>query len=81
MMSKQVGQIKLFSTKDLHAALGVNERTVRDWFNKGRLKGQKLSGEWHCTEENLRLFLSGEEGSVRAIKRKKTAVKKKGKGR
>ena len=72
-MVKQIGDIKLYSVKDLHEALGVNERTIRDWFNKGRLKGVKLGVEWHITEENLRKFLSGEEGGedLRALKTKK----------
>ena len=58
-MVKQIGDIKLYSVKDLHEALGVNERTIRDWFRKGRLKGQKLGTEWNITEENLKRFLSG----------------------
>ena len=58
-MVRQIADIKLYSVKDLHEAFGVNERTIRDWFKKGRLKGQKLGTEWHITEENLKRFLSG----------------------
>ncbi len=58
---KKVAGIRLYSVQDLHEALGVNERTIREWFNKGRLRGVKISREWHVTEENLRAFLSGEE--------------------
>lgn len=70
---KQIGDIKLYSVKDLHESLDMNERTIRDWFNKSRLKGQKLGTEWHITEENLKKFLNGEEGvvSVRALKKTK----------
>ena len=75
-MVKQIGDIKLFSVKDLNEALGVNERTIRDWFKRGRLRGQKLGIEWHITEENLKLFLSGEEGGEK--KKVKTLNKKKG---
>ena len=76
-MVKQIGDIKIYSVKDLHEALGVNERTIRDWFNKGRLKGVKIGIEWHITEENLRMFLSGEEGgeSPRALKKPKKGKK------
>jgi len=78
-MVKQIGDIKLFSVKDLNEALGVNERTIRDWFKQGRLRGQKLGIEWHITEENLKLFLSGEEGGektkVKALKKKKGGKK------
>ncbi len=59
---KQIGDIKLYSVKDLHNALGVNERTIRDWFNKGRLKGRKIGNEWFITEENLKKFLNADEG-------------------
>lgn len=58
----QIGDIKLYGVQDLHKALGINERTIRDWFNKGRLRGQKIGTEWHITEENLRKFLNAEEG-------------------
>ena len=72
-MVKQIGDIRIYSVKDLHEALGVNERTIRDWFNKGRLQGVKIGIEWHITEENLRRFLSGEVGgeSPRALKTEK----------
>ena len=79
-MVKQIGDIKLYSVKDLHDALGVDERTIRDWFNKGRLRGQKIGTEWHITEENLRKFLNAEEGGekreLRALKKRETKKKK-----
>lgn len=59
-MSKQISDIKLYSIKDLHNALGVNERTLREWFNSGRLKGVKLGTRWHITEGNLKRFLNAE---------------------
>jgi len=58
---KQVGSIKLYSVKDLHEALSVNERTIRDWFKKGKLKGVKLGTEWHISEENLAHFLNADQ--------------------
>jgi len=83
---KQIGEIKLYSVKDLHDAFGVNERTIRAWFLTGRLKGVKIGTEWHITEENLRKFLNAEEGGeanagketrqLRSLK--KTEKKKKG---
>ena len=62
-MSKQIGKIKLYSVKDLNDSLGVNERTIREWFKKGRLKGVKIGTEWHVTEENLGKFLNAEAGA------------------
>ena len=54
---------------DIHDSLGINERTIRVWFKEGRIKGVKISGEWHITEENLKKFLNAEEGGE--IKHKK----------
>lgn len=62
-MSKQIGDIKLYSVKDLNNALGVNERTLRNWFNKARIKGVKIGTEWHITEENLKKFLNAEDST------------------
>jgi len=59
-MAKQIGKIKLYSVKDLNESLGVNERTVREWFRKGRIKGVKIGTEWHVTEENLGKFLNAD---------------------
>jgi len=75
-MAKQIGDIKLFSVKDLHEALSVNERTLRDWFNKGRFKGVKLGTEWHITEENLKRFLNAEEDSEAKVKKVRKRKKK-----
>ncbi len=79
-MAKQIGAIKLYSVKDLHDALGVNERTIRDWFNKRRLKGQKIGTEWHITEENLRRFFNAEEGGETRTKARALKPKKKKRG-
>lgn len=81
-MVKQIGDIKLYSVQDLHEALDVNERTIRDWFNKGRLRGRKIGTEWHITEENLKLFLNGEEGGdeIEEAKQRKIRALKKPKG-
>ncbi len=60
-MPKQIGDIKLYSVRDLNKALRVNERTLRDWFNRGRLRGVKIGTEWHITEENLKRFFNAKE--------------------
>jgi hypothetical protein len=70
-MVKQIGDIKIYSVEDLQQALGVNARTIRDWFNKRRIIGQKLGTEWHVTEENLKRFLSGDRGDTAEDPKKK----------
>lgn len=80
-MVKQLGDTKLYSITDLSQSLSLKERTIREWFYRGRLKGVKLGKEWYISEENLKRFLNAEEGGekkreLRALKEKKT--KKKG---
>jgi len=60
-MAKEIGNIKLYSVKDLCKSLGVNARTVREWFKSGKIKGVKIGTEWHITEENLGKYLNAEE--------------------
>jgi len=59
-MVRQMGDVRLYSVQDLNEGLGIHGRTIRTWFNKGRLRGVKLGREWFVTEENLKAFLSGE---------------------
>jgi excisionase family DNA binding protein len=58
-MVKQIGDIKLYSVKDLNRDLGINERTIRRWLREGVIKGRKIGKEWYITEDNLRRYLSG----------------------
>jgi len=55
-----MGEVKLYSVQDLHEGLGIHERTIRAWFNKGRLQGVKLGRDWVVTEENLKAAFAGE---------------------
>ena len=58
-MTKIVGGITLYDTKDIAAQIGVAESTVRTWIREGKLAGRKIGKGWIVTEENLRSFLSG----------------------
>jgi hypothetical protein len=80
-MVRQIGDIKIYSVEDLHQALGVNVRTIRDWFNKRRLIGQKVGIEWYITEENLRRFLSGDRGDMAETPKRKLRALKDGKAK
>jgi excisionase family DNA binding protein len=84
-MVKQIDDLKLYSVKDLNEALGVNERTIRDWFNKKRLRGVKIGTEWYISSDNLKKFLNAEEGgevkdekATRQLRSLKPTAKKKG---
>ena len=75
-MVKQIGDIKLYSVDDLHKGFDVNQRTIRDWFKKKRLKGVKLGKHWFITEENLKTFLNGEKGGEERVTRRLKALTK-----
>jgi hypothetical protein len=72
---KQIGNIKLYGVSDLNKDLGINERTIRDWFKRKRLKGVKIGKEWFITEENLRAFLNGQDSNEEKLLKTKTASK------
>lgn len=49
--------------------LGRNERTVHRWLESGQLKGQRAqvgTESWHVHQRELRLFIIGHAGEIRA---------------
>ena len=52
---------KLYTLSELEDILGVTHRTLLEYVKKGKLKARKIGGKWKVTEENLRLFINGEE--------------------
>lgn len=60
-MTKVVGGITLYDTRDIAAQMGVAESTVRSWIREGKLIGRKIGRGWIVTEGNLQAFLSGSD--------------------
>ena len=58
-MSIKLGDIKLFTIKELSERLEVTEVTLRAYVRGGKLKGQKAGTRWMISEENLREFFDG----------------------
>jgi len=52
---------KLYSVKDLSEMLPITPLTIREYFRKGKIKGNKIGKNWYVTEENLESFIEGEE--------------------
>ena len=78
-MVKSIGKIVLYDVDDIAKALKMNQRVIREWFNKGKLRGKKVGRTWMITEENLKEFFSGKKGGEKAMpvtkrKRKKEDV-------
>lgn len=49
--------IKTHTLKDLEKVLGVKERTLFRYMQKGWLKGSKL-GKWRFTDQDIKDFLN-----------------------
>jgi hypothetical protein len=64
-MPVQIGNIKLYSLKELVNPLKVNMITIRRYVREGRLKGQKVGQKWYVTEESLQEFLFSSLGDLR----------------
>ncbi len=58
-MPKQIGNIKLYTLKEISEALNVTPETLRAYIQQNRLQGQKVGQKWYTTEESLREFFSG----------------------
>lgn len=55
-MPTQLGDIKLYSLKEISETLKVTEVTLRSYLTSGKLKGQKMGTRWFVTENNLREY-------------------------
>jgi len=58
---KQVGDLKLFSVRDLSELLGVSEKTIQQYLKEGKLKGRKFALRWYVTEEDMKDYFSQKE--------------------
>jgi len=56
---KTILGIKLYNTKEASEMLDVTELTIRNYFNSGKMKGQKIGGNMYFTEKNIKEFLHG----------------------
>jgi len=45
------------TVKEVSTKLGVSEKTVRDYINKGELIAYKLGTSWKITQEDLHTFI------------------------
>jgi len=56
---------KLYSVQDLSEMLPITPFTIREYFRKGKIKGNKIGKNWFVTEENLESFIEGEDAKKR----------------
>jgi excisionase family DNA binding protein len=60
------GSIKIYDVEELSEMLNIQERTVRNLFKDGVLKGKKLGRKWYITAEALKEYFEQEESPEEA---------------
>ena len=56
---KTVLGVTVFTAQETAELLHVSERTIRNYIKSGRLKAQKIGGDWAISEDNIKAFLNG----------------------
>ena len=59
-MPLEISGLKLFSVDEVAEMLKSTKPTIRTYFRDGIIKGQKITGKWYITEDNLKKYLSGD---------------------
>lgn len=59
-MPLEVSGLKLYSVDEVAEMLKSTKPTIRTYFREGIIKGQKVTGKWYITEDNLKKYLSGD---------------------
>lgn len=70
-MSKQVGNLTLYSVDDLNEQLGLSKMTIRAYLRDGKIRGRKLGVKWYVTEEALREYFNEPRQTTSSVTSKK----------
>ena len=60
-MPIQLGEIKLYSLKELSKTLGITTFTLRTYIRQGKLRARKMGTKWLITEDALREYFGNTE--------------------
>ena len=55
-MPIQLGELKLYSLKELSKTLGITTFTLRTYIRQGKLRARKMGTKWLITEDALREY-------------------------
>ena len=55
-MPIQLGELKLYSLKEVSKILGITTFTLRTYIRQGRLRARKMGTKWLITEDALREY-------------------------
>ncbi len=56
-MPYKIGNSTLYSVEEVAHKLNVTTVSVRNYIRQGHLKGQKITGRWFVTEDDLKEFM------------------------
>ena len=70
-MSIKFGSLTLYTSKEVADVFKVSPVTLRDYIKAGKIKGQKIGGNWYIPEESLTSFFTGPFKASRRSKTKK----------
>ena len=56
-MPTKLGDSILYSVEEVAHKLNVTTVSVRNYIRQGHLKGQKITGWWLITEDDLKVFM------------------------
>jgi excisionase family DNA binding protein len=56
-MPTKIANTTLYSVEEVAHKLNVTTVSVRNYIKKGHLKGQKITGRWFITEDDLMEFM------------------------
>ncbi len=59
-MPIQLGELKLYSLKELSKSLGITAFTLRTYIRQGKLRASKIGTKWLVTEDALREYFKEE---------------------
>lgn len=73
-----LGDIRIYTTKELSSFLGIGERKIREYLREGIFKGKKIGRAWFITEESVKEFFESDltEQEKEELSRSKTTKKK-----
>jgi hypothetical protein len=61
MMTKKIGNIIMYDSKEISELIGLTEQSVRMYFRTGKLKGKKIGKNWFISNKDLKEYLLSHE--------------------
>jgi excisionase family DNA binding protein len=60
-MPTKLADTNFYTVTELDQKLNVSPASVRNYIRQGHLKGQKITGRWFVTEDDLKEFMEKRE--------------------